>query len=119
MNDNIVYKVGPKCSGKTAWLCDRADEELKAGNEVIYYASKNRAIHIQSFLEKFYAAKGYLCPLTPIVGYEAICSEDLSNKVILIDNLLQHENCANIDKLLQHSITPTTKVYITLNGICE
>lgn len=112
----IVYKVAPRCGGKTVWLCQRAKEELTAGKTLFYYTNAERMRHFHSFKEKYeYFCKG-VCAIEPVIRAEDIPAEALNNAVVLVDNFMEYMDGSKFVHMIKENEQVT--IYITLNDDC-
>lgn len=113
----IVYKVAPRCSGKTTWLCERAQDALHAGKSLFYFTNGERMRHFYSFKEKYTYFCGGVCSIDPCVSASDIPAEVLSNAVVLIDNFMEYMDGSQFVHALKDNDSLT--MYITLNDDCE
>lgn len=112
----IVYKVAPRCGGKTKWLCCRANEELENKNTVFYFTNEERMIHFKSFKEKYEYFFGESCNIDAITNIDDIPKDVMYKSAILIDNFMEYHDGSQF----VHSIKDVEGVviYITLNDDC-
>lgn len=112
----IVYKVAPRCSGKTIWLCERAKEELNAGKQLFYFTNGERMRHFHSFREKYEYFCNGACMVEAILSVEDIPESAMDNAVILIDNFMEYMDGSELVYKLKQNDSVT--IYITLNDDC-
>lgn len=113
----IVYKVAPRCGGKTVWLCERAREELKAGKSLFYFTNGERMRHFHSFKEKYEYFCNGACAIEPVMCVEDIPVEALNNAVVLVDNFMEYMDGSRFVHKMKEADQVT--IYITLNDDCE
>ena len=113
----IVYKIAGRCGGKTAWLCQRAKEELQAGKTLFYYTNAERMRHFNSFKEKYEYFCGGACTITAVMSTEDIPEAEVKNAAVLIDNFMEYMDGSQfVHKMKQ---VEGLTIYITLNDDCE
>jgi hypothetical protein len=112
----IVYKVAPRCGGKTVWLCERAKEELEAGKVLFYYTNAERMRHFNSFKEKYEYFCNGVCAIEPVLKAEDIPAEQLSNAAVLVDNFMEYMDGSQFVHGIKNNDQVT--IYITLNDDC-
>lgn len=113
----IVYKIAGRCGGKTAWLCARAKEELKAGKSLFYYTNSERMRHFNSFKEKYEYFCGGACTIDAVLSVDDIPEQALQNAVVLVDNFMEYMDGSQFVHKLKDMDQVT--IYITLNDDCE
>lgn len=112
----IVYKVAPRCGGKTVWLCERAKEELKAGKSLFYFTNSERMRHFHSFKEKYEYFCNGVCVIEAVMSVEDIPVEARNNAVVLVDNFMEYMDGSQFVHKLKENDQVT--IYITLNDDC-
>lgn len=113
----IVYKIAPRCGGKTAWLCQRAKESMADGKVLFYYTNVERMRHFNSFKEKYSYFCNGTCFIEPVYSAEDIPEDLLSRAVVLVDNFMEYMDGSSFVHKLKNNDNLT--IYITLNDDCE
>jgi len=104
----IIYKLGPQCSGKTAWLCQQAKRE--AGKEIVYYTSPERVRHANSFAEKYEYMYTGVCSFDVVTNPDDIA---LDTRVILIDEFMRIPDASQVVHKFENNDNVTIYVVLT------
>lgn len=104
----IIYKLGPQCSGKTAWLCQQAKQE--AGKEIVYYTSPERVRHAHSFAEKYEYMYTSVCSFDVVTDPADI---PLDTEVILIDEFMRIPDASQVVHKFENNDNVTIYVVLT------